>query len=511
MICSKCGHEIPDGKLMCENCGAEINIVPEFDIEIENSINETLSNIVEELNPSSDKETSNSNVKDVNISEDKSSKSKNNVKSKQEKFEEEFFSDVKDLRDKKSSKKTLLIVLAGFLVLLVLLAFAGFFIYKNYSVSFQINSAKNAMNKGEFDTCSSFLKKALDMSPDDLNNKYDIACIYGQIGDYDSSLELLSDCLTVNISDTKLKESIYDEIIKEYESFGDYVSIKKLLDECDEEGIKNKYIDYLSEQPVFNILTGTFDSPISIELTAHETASIFYTIDGSKPDIVNGIKYNGPILLESGEFLVRAVTVNKYNVISEESDGYYLIGPIIPDAPLIYPESGKYDKSIIVTIVIPDNIKVYYTIDGKTPIPEVSDEYLEPFELGVGNYNLSFISVSADGTCSETVNRSYTIELKAKVSEEIAKAVIMNMLKVARIIEDIDGNAFQNKGKYSLKTDSIIEIPNKGYYYKFDEYFTDQSGNVTQTGLLYAVSCDSGEGFRLGIDENNQWQLIPIG
>lgn len=508
MICSKCGHEIPDGKLMCENCGAEINIVPEFDIEIENSISETLSNIVEELNPNIDNQSEDNKKALVN---NDTPIIKETSKSKQEKYEEDFFADVKDKKDKKTSRKTLFIVLGSIFILLFVIIFVGFFLYKNYSVSYQINSAQEAMNKGEFDTCSTYLTKALEMSPDDLTNKYKIACIYGQIGDFDSSLELLTECLTSNISDFALKESIYDEIIKEYDSFGDYVSIKKLLDECSDTTIQDKYNEYMSVQPEFSILTGTYDNPITVELSTQDGGNIYYTVDGSKPDIFKGIKYTEPILLESGEFLIRAVSVNKYNVVSEEMDGYYLIGPIIPDAPIIYPESGKYDKPITVSIVIPDNIKVYYTIDGKEPVPDISDEYLEPFELGVGNYNLSFVSVSADGTCSDVVNRSYSIELKAKVSEEIAKAVIMNMLKVARIIEDIDGNAFQNKGKYSLKTDSIIEIPNRGYYYKFDEYFTDSSGNISQTGLLYAVSCESGEGFRLGIDENNQWQLISIG
>ena len=45
MICPNCGNTIADDKLLCEVCGAEINFVPDFEPEIEQSINESLSDI----------------------------------------------------------------------------------------------------------------------------------------------------------------------------------------------------------------------------------------------------------------------------------------------------------------------------------------------------------------------------------------------------------------------------------------------------------------------------------
>ena len=45
MICPNCGNKIADDKLLCEVCGAEINFVPDFEPEIEQSINESLSDI----------------------------------------------------------------------------------------------------------------------------------------------------------------------------------------------------------------------------------------------------------------------------------------------------------------------------------------------------------------------------------------------------------------------------------------------------------------------------------
>ena len=46
MKCPHCGHEMPEGYLICDLCGEEIQIVPDFEPEIENSITETLSTLV---------------------------------------------------------------------------------------------------------------------------------------------------------------------------------------------------------------------------------------------------------------------------------------------------------------------------------------------------------------------------------------------------------------------------------------------------------------------------------
>ena len=43
MKCPNCGKELKDGKLLCEFCGDEIHIVPDFEPEIENKIEEATS------------------------------------------------------------------------------------------------------------------------------------------------------------------------------------------------------------------------------------------------------------------------------------------------------------------------------------------------------------------------------------------------------------------------------------------------------------------------------------
>ena len=45
MKCQNCGNEIEEGHLICEVCGNEIQIVPDFEPELENSITEALSTL----------------------------------------------------------------------------------------------------------------------------------------------------------------------------------------------------------------------------------------------------------------------------------------------------------------------------------------------------------------------------------------------------------------------------------------------------------------------------------
>ena len=57
MKCQKCGAELVSGHLYCDICGAEYQIVPDFEPEIELSIAESMSNISETLDTNDKEET----------------------------------------------------------------------------------------------------------------------------------------------------------------------------------------------------------------------------------------------------------------------------------------------------------------------------------------------------------------------------------------------------------------------------------------------------------------------
>ena len=47
MNCPKCGKELKDGHMYCEECGGEINLVPEFEAEVEESIATSIKSVVD--------------------------------------------------------------------------------------------------------------------------------------------------------------------------------------------------------------------------------------------------------------------------------------------------------------------------------------------------------------------------------------------------------------------------------------------------------------------------------
>ena len=49
MKCPKCGNELADGNMYCEICGEEIMIVPDFEPEIENSMIDALSDVMDHI------------------------------------------------------------------------------------------------------------------------------------------------------------------------------------------------------------------------------------------------------------------------------------------------------------------------------------------------------------------------------------------------------------------------------------------------------------------------------
>lgn len=49
MKCPNCGNELEEGKLLCEHCGEEVKIVPDFDIELEDKLKESISDMLQDM------------------------------------------------------------------------------------------------------------------------------------------------------------------------------------------------------------------------------------------------------------------------------------------------------------------------------------------------------------------------------------------------------------------------------------------------------------------------------
>ena len=261
-------------------------------------------------------------------------------------------------------------------------------------------------------------------------------------------------------------------------------------------------------KPEFGYSTGNYEKVISLKITANTTGTIYYTTDGSEPQ-EHSLVYTAPIQLEPGEHRIKAVFVNDYGIRSETVENYYLIDVAIPEKPEVTPSSGDYQLPTLIEVITAEEGNIYYTADGSEP-DENSLLYTEPIDMPLGRTNYRFAVISEEGVMSEVVYRSYDLELQTQVTVKAAIDRVKKALMDQHILKDMQGNSFEIEGRYVYEYETLVEIPNLGYYYKLSESIVDSAGKQTQTGRLYAVEVYSGTPNRLVYDENGQMGIIPL-
>ena len=170
MICPRCGYEMKEEHLYCERCGAEIQIVPDFEPEIQNSIEETLSTVAWEINP------------------DPSEIPKDFQKKPQE---EDFLKEGSVFRGITSRKRILITTLTSVLMALVIILLAGL-VYQNYSVNYQIREAEERMEKAQYENALTCLVKAEKLQPEDTGIPYSAIMNWGKQTGRQKSSKMLS-------------------------------------------------------------------------------------------------------------------------------------------------------------------------------------------------------------------------------------------------------------------------------------------------------------------------------
>ena len=190
--------------------------------------------------------------------------------------------------------------------------------------------------------------------------------------------------------------------------------------------------------------------------------------------------------------------------------GMYTINLTVPDPPDVLVPSGDYQLPTMIEVQAPEDCTVYYTTDRSAPSAD-SLRYTEPIFMPLGRTNYKFIAISEQGVSSEVVSRSYRFELETEVTIDKAIRNVVQALFNRRVLSDLYGHSTEIQGKYVFEYDTIVEIPNLGYYYKLNEYVEDEYGNRTQTERLYAVEVYTGSPNRLTYDENGEMGLIALG
>jgi len=468
----------------------EIRMVPDFEPEIENSIIETLSTVAEEI--------------------------EGKEKTKKPKTKTEKAEKAGNKNGKKASailarmvKNWLMLTLAIFIALVIAVVFVVVSVYHRYSVSYQLEQARVYAQAQDYEGAIEYLERARRLRSDDADIALLESGYYYRMGQKQKAADILVELADRNVLVYEDKEKVYENIIAIYREDNRYEDINSLLKNSEDEGIMNHFQQYLAMPPEFGVESGSYDAVTLLKLSANTAGNIYYTTDGSEPEETKKYLYTAPIFLESGEYQIAAVFVNEYGIRSETARSWYVINLTVPDEPGVAPASGNYQQPTLIEVAVPEGTKVYYTMDGTTP-DSYSYEYTGPIPMPLGKSNFKFVTISEEGVSSQVVSRSFDFALETDVSVDRAITNVMQALYNRRVLTDMQGHSYGVVGKYVFKYDTIVEIPDLGYYYVLNEYVEDESGNQTKTERLYAVEVYTGAPNRLIYDENGQMGLISL-
>ena len=478
MKCPHCGHEMPDGYLLCEKCGEEIQIVPDFEPEIENSITETLSTLV---------------------SEQEEPDGVDEIESEAE----------TDARVWGRSRKPQVILSLAILVLAALISYA-LYAYHIHTVDYQIDRAAAFAEKGAYSEAIACLEAAYADYPEEARILFLEADYYylQQMDNY--ALSALMKIIDKESSPRYSMEDVeeaYGKIVTIYANQGLYGQINELLRSCPEESIVNMFQGYMAMEPEFSYVEGDYAEVIPLKLSSNTSGTIYYTTDGSKPDKHSQI-YTAPLFLEDGEHVISAFFVNDYGIESEIVSKKYVINLSVPNAPEVELYSGEYAEPMMIVAEGVEGCKIYYTTDESEPTAD-SVPYTGPIPMPLGRTLFKFVNISEEGVSSDVTMRTYTLRLTDAIPTEQAVSNLIERLVETEYLEDAAGNSKRLSGRLSYQFSSVLGIGGEGYY-TVNEYYDDGTGILNRTDKVFLVQIHTGEAAQLGYDENGEFVAVAI-
>ncbi len=491
MKCPHCGNELKEGHLICEICGEEIQIVPDFEPEIENSITETLSTLVgmEEGG------------------EEEKEQAPDSDRTPEKEFEEVF-------SDNFTVTRKMWMVFGIILIFALAAAAYGFYAYRIQTVGYQVKKAQESAEQGDYETAVSYLEKAFERVEQSAayQDAYLIlfreADYYYLAGNRDAALNVLLRILDEGFYTAEEAEALYDRIITIYAADGRYEEINELLLACQDPNITNIFQSYMAKEPEFSYVEGSYAEIIPLKLSSNTSGTIYYTMDGTLPD-ENSRIYTAPLFLETGEYTISAFFVNDYGIKSDVVVKKYTINLSVPDAPEVELYSGEYTEPMMIAVDQEEGCSTYYTTDGSNPTTD-SVPYTGPIPMPLGRTVFRFVNISKEGLSSEVTMRTYHLKLENAIPTDRAVSNLVARLVETGYLEDAAGHTAQQSGTFTYQFSSVLRVGQSADYFTVNEYYDDGTGILSRTDKVFLVEAYTGEAARLGYDENGDFIAVPI-
>lgn len=153
--------------------------------------------------------------------------------------------------------------------------------------------------------------------------------------------------------------------------------------------------------------SGTYAGVQSVVLSADETATIYYTINGSTPTVASSV-YSGAISVSSNttiKFFARDLAGNSSSVATVNiTIGIDTTEPTVAASPV----GGVFDTVQFVSLLANETATVYYTTNGNTPTIS-SNVYTSPITVS-STTTIKFFGKDTAGNSSSVSSQTYTID-----------------------------------------------------------------------------------------------------
>lgn len=485
MKCPKCGAFIEDGKLYCEKCGAEIELVTDIDMELE--MKHTMSGIA--------KEQFSQDEIDYNDID----------------FDDDDNPSIIALLFKAGSKigKIFYIFVALiFVVVIVVAVRMGIKINHENSLEFQLEKAEEAKENDDLAKAIEYLEKASKMDPSISSYKFTVAEYYEALGKIDDAVYTLTEIAENPDFIDAERVQAYRKLFALLKEEGNYTAISTTLEKCDLKVIKDEYSAYTIAAPTFSVPEGTYKDKVTLTIKGNGTDIVYYTLDGSDP-LGSGTEYSEPISLEYGSYTIKAVSVNDYGLASQIVTANYLIDVAFSFSPKVEPEDGEFEHSFMIEVEVPVMYTCYYTTDGSDPTKE-STRYSGPIPAAEGDNTYKFVVFASDGTMSEIVEKHYVVTLNTEITAADAVTKLNQNLIDRGYLDESGCHREGVDGTYIFMYSTIYPVEEMGDFYFVVEYIQDDFGNNKMTGTYYAIDCYNGMLYTVDVTGEDGFVLSPL-
>lgn len=453
MKCQHCGANIPDGQVVCPKCGAEVQIVPDYnpleDVlarEVKGSVEGATRQInSDDVRRYNRRGGPSQNVRSTRVlsqgeldrireerrenlrrQADQGRRSTGGMRSagggrqnpaprntgnvRQNRDTQSHLRDERrrqQLKKREAAKKRRRNLLLTLFMLLLLVGIGIYVAYQN-SYTGMMNKGYDALQSGSNDQAEKYFERAIVKDESRAEAYAGLSEIYIKENDLDEAEKVFLSALGSQPGNADL----YEAAIDFYLDTDQPEKISPLLEDCEDSSVLKAVSDYVSEAPVFSLQDGTYSEVQQVTIRSDTGGTIYYTTDGTDPSVSGNKstkKYEDPILLQDeGTFNIRAIAVNKKEIPSVVSEAEYTIEFPIASAPAVNPATGQYTEPTQITITVPEGYTAYYTMDGSTPTSE-SNKYTGPVNMPQ-NKQIIFNAVlinNSNGKSTDVTTRNY--------------------------------------------------------------------------------------------------------